>query len=342
MNNNSALSMNMHIPRALVITALVFAAAGCGGSSDSDGDTVAADNSTTVPANTVDISDAVFSERSGDCIDYIADYAASALDIQRSLGFTADVTITGDNDSCDLTSNNIPNHDFNDAAAKFATNVATVEQSFSIPRNPVLAANPTPLEQFIYNAIMLNGVPLDLLSAGCYDPTSPRADADGNTPIGCTTAAEWLLEPLSTEGGFGVDSHNAHVQPDGSYHYHGNPDAMFDDFPGPDGSPVIGFAADGFPIFGSYFYAQNTGSVRKATTGYTLKAGARSSSTGNPGGNYDGTYVADWEWTNAGDLDECNGMTVAGQYGYYVTDTYPWVMACHSGTPDDSFSKGSP
>jgi hypothetical protein len=41
----------------------------------------------------------------------------------------------------------------------------------------------------------------------------------------------------------------------------------------------------------------------------------------------DGTYVADWEWTDADDLDECNGMTVNGQYGYYVTDAYPWVMA---------------
>ena len=59
----------------------------------------------------------------------------------------------------------------------------------------------------------------------------------------------------------------------------------------------------------------------------------------NPGGNYDGTYVDDWEFTNAGDLDACNGMTVNGQYGYYVTESYPWVMGCISGTPDNSFNK---
>jgi hypothetical protein len=52
---------------------------------------------------------------------------------------------------------------------------------------------------------------------------------------------------------------------------------------------------------------------------------------------YDGTYVADWEFTDNGDLDECNGMEVDGQYGYYVTDAYPWVISCFKGTPHSSF-----
>ena len=38
----------------------------------------------------------------------------------------------------------------------------------------------------------------------------------------------------------------------GSYHYHCDPNALFDDVPVGEGSPVIGFAADGFPIYGSY------------------------------------------------------------------------------------------
>jgi hypothetical protein len=334
--------MNLPHTRYLVKTtlgmAIITMATGCGGGGGSASDDVS-DSSDNVNSTSVDISNAIFTERSADCSDYIADYAASVLDIQRSLGFELDVSITAGSDSCDLVSNNIPNHDFNDASAHFASNVATVGQQFSIPRNPQLAATVTPLEQRVYNGIMLNGVPLDLLSAGCYDPESPQADADGNTPIGCTTADEWLLDPPGTASGFGVDAHNAHVQPNGSYHYHGNPNAMFDDYPGPDGSPVIGFAADGFPIFGSYFYDLNSGSVRTAVSGYTLKNGDRPGGTGDPGGVYDGTYVDDWEWTGAGDLDVCNGMTVEGQYGYYVTDSYPWVMACHSGTPDDSFSK---
>ena len=61
----------------------------------------------------------------------------------------------------------------------------------------------------------------------------------------------WRFDPMFAANGFRVDSHNAHVQPNGSYHYHGMPNAMFDaDMPVE--SPVIGFAADGFPVFGSW------------------------------------------------------------------------------------------
>ena len=30
-------------------------------------------------------------------------------------------------------------------------------------------------------------------------------------------------------------------------------------------------------------------------------------------------------------------MVVDGQYGYYVTDEYPWVLGCFSCAPDASF-----
>lgn len=187
---------------------------------------------------------------------------------------------------------------------------------------------------------MLNGVVIDMLSAGCYSPNDPMADADGNTAIGCMSTDPWLLDPLGTDHKFGADSHNAHTQPDGTYHYHGSPNAMFNDSPSASGSPVIGFAADSYPIYGSYFLDPATSTVRKALSGYSQKSGSRGTqSDANPGGTYDGTYVDDYEFTNAGDLDECNGMTVDGQYGYYVTDTYPWVIKCHSGTLDASFNK---
>jgi len=44
---------------------------------------------------------------------------------------------------------------------------------------------------------------------------------------------------------------------------------------------------------------------------------------------------------NDGDLDACNGMMRGGIYGYYVTDSYPWMLACFQGSPDSSFNKGS-
>ena len=32
-------------------------------------------------------------------------------------------------------------------------------------------------------------------------------------------------------------------------------------------------------------------------------------------------------------------MTVDGVYAYYITDAYPYVIGCFSGTPDSSFDK---
>ncbi|MGB1222042.1 MAG: YHYH protein, partial [Alcanivoracaceae bacterium] len=36
-------------------------------------------------------------------------------------------------------------------------------------------------------------------------------------------------------------------------------------------------------------------------------------------------------------LDECNGMSINGLYGYFVTDDFPYLMNCLKGTPDPSF-----
>ncbi len=313
---------------------------GCSSNSSSTEDsTDNEDNNSGGNEAAIDIKNAIFTERSGDCADYTNQYEAAVVDITRSLGFNEEVLITADDSSCSLLSNTIPNHDFNDATAQFATDVSQVSRSFTIPRNPALAASASELTQPRYDGVMLNGVPIDILSAGCYDPTSPMADADGNVAIGCEASDGWLIDPLGSDSKFGADMHNAHTQPDGSYHYHGSPEAMFDDSPGGNGSPVIGFAADGFPIYGSYFFDADSGAVRKVVSGYTLKNGQRPSSVSDPGGEYDGIYVDDWEFTDAGDLDVCNGMTVDGQYGYYVTDSYPWIIKCLSGTPDDSFMR---
>ena len=51
-----------------------------------------------------------------------------------------------------------------------------------------------------------------------------------------------------------------------------------------------------------------------------------------------GQFIGDYEYADgSGDLDECNGMTVEGQYGYYLTDDYPYVVACYAGTPSGTF-----
>ena len=154
------------------------------------------------------------------------------------------------------------------------------------------------------------------------------------------TDTPWRYDPMSPLNKFGTDSHNAHTQPDGAYHYHGDPMAIYDSS-GQTASGVIGFAADGFPIYGPFI--DKNGSIRRVTSSYVLKSGMRQNQSGEgafPGGTYDGTYIDDYEYqAGIGDLDECNGMMINGRYGYFVTSTYPWIMKCFKGTPDSSFRK---
>lgn len=101
---------------------------------------------------------------------------------------------------------------------------------------------------------------------------------------------------------------------------------------------MIGFAADGFPIYGSFI--RDGGEVRKVQSSYRLRSGVKPSGDGQPGGIYDGLYRDDYEYVpGLGDLDECNGLSVNGAYRYYITEEFPYVLGCFSGTPDGSFFK---
>ena len=442
--------------------------------------------------NIINITNEIFSNRISDCASYADNYASNVRDLTRVIDFEGYVDVEVFDTYCNLSSDNIPNHDFNDSSANFRTNVAEIDRVFRVQRDPQMAPEISQINRQAWDAVMLNGVVADVKSAGCYKPSESRADADGNTEAGCGPNDNWMLIPLEYSTKFGADIHNAHVQPDGTYHYHGNPNAMFDDSPSGEGSPVIGFAADGFPIYGSYILDSLTGSYRKALSGYTLKEGTRGSiveiylldpledsrnfcidilgskenadtqrglqahtcysyqgeisvdqgfdkqriseyeffmpsfevcmtfnssdndlalgicngselqkftfltngnivinsdpslcvtvdqndaleggggnpvhlirelkieecqeslsiyqswgtrsikTNTNPGGEYSGIYEEDWEWTNSGDLDECNGMTYQAQYGYYVTDSYPFIINCFKGNIDSSFQK---
>ncbi len=299
---------------------------------------------------TLDITDAELTRRDGSCAAYVGSYESAVSDVKRNLGFNGSVVIASDGTKCTFTVNEIPNHDFNDAGAQFATDVSEQSGSYQIAVSPVEAANVTEVQVGVSNGVFLNGVSVDIIAAACY--------GEGNEPlgqekIGCgpdQNAHPWRYDPMSPLNGFGTDSHNAHPQPNGRYHYHGNPRALFDQQCEQNAavSPVIGFAADGFPIYGPCIEVD--GQIREARASYRLKnnGGARQSVSGYQtpeagvgsiaSSNYDGQFRGDWEYSaGSGDLDECNGMTVNGQYGYYITDSYPWVVGCYKGTVDASF-----
>ncbi|WP_234494201.1 YHYH protein [Vibrio maritimus] len=321
---------------------------GCGGGGDeSSGASDDSSNSNTVggdtPTANSDITDTLFTNTNGDCEQYTGDYTSNVEDIQRSASFTGTISVQSSGTHCIVQSNGIPNHDFNDASASFATNVSEQSQQYEFDASPSVSATVTELSLPVSEAILLNGVKVDLLAAACYGV--------GNEKTGCDQDQidnPWRFDPMSSLNRFGTDEHHAHVQPDGTYHYHGNPMAMFEqDCEGGEPSPVIGFAADGFPIYGSCFRDPADGVVKAATSSYQLKSGIRQAVTGYTtpvaGGSvvsnrYDGQFRGDYEYVVAlGSLDECNGMTIEGQYGYYVTNAFPWVLNCFKGDVDSSF-----
>jgi hypothetical protein len=324
------------ITKSLLLISLL---AGCSEIADgqelADENSLSTDNTPNISNSTdaTDISYAILSNRSANCADYVKTYTSLTKDIQNSTEHSGSLEIEVSNTKCTFTANNIPNHDFNDFSAHFATPVSAQNLSVSITSNPTHASSVTAISLMTDNAIMLNGVKLDLLAAACYGV--------GDEKIGCNDmSTPWRLDPMSSLNSFGTDTHNAHTQPDGSYHYHGSPNALFDTA-GASASPVIGFAADGYPIFGSYI--EDEGVIRKVTSSFALKSGNRVAISGtNPGGSYNGTYRDDYEYIpNLGDLDECNGMQLDGVYAYYVTDTFPYVLTCFKGDVDSSFNKAT-
>jgi hypothetical protein len=117
---------------------------------------------------------------------------------------------------------------------------------------------------------------------------------------------------------------------------------------------VTGFAADGFPIYGPCV-SDGDGGITRARSSYrrinVSNEGQlpRESQNGVPppvAGNgivlrdwHDGTFRNDYEYVpGLGNLDECNGATVNGQYGYFFTESYPYTVNCLKGEPDPTFS----
>ncbi len=148
------------------------------------------------------------------------------------------------------------------------------------------------------------------------------------------------MEALGGAFVFGADENNAHVQPNGQYHYHGMPEGTL----AKTGKSVtlVGFAMDGFPVYARYGYTTATdasSAIKVITPSYRKKAApdaGRPSTTTFPMG----TFTQDYEYAaGSGDLDECNGRTGVtpdfpnGTYHYYITDTFPFIQRCLKGTP---------
>ncbi len=180
--------------------------------------------------------------------------------------------------------------------------------------------------------VAINGVPFDPFTAEWFNRDS---------------SSGWHIEAMGTVN-LGLDANNAHVQPNGAYHYHGLPTGLLTDLSSSRHSKLIGWAADGFPVYALYGYSDpaSAGSaIKKLKSSWRLKSGTRPS---GPGGAYDGTYIEDYEFVaGLGDLDEANGrLTVtpefpSGTYAYFFTDAFPVIPHHFRANPDGTFALGA-
>jgi hypothetical protein len=227
---------------------------------------------------------------------------------------------------------------------------------FSFPKNPTAASNPVIVPYTSTIAVLINGIP----AFGNSDATSWSGQTQTNTPQGqhIWNVNAWYAEGFTLDTAFA-----AHPQQDGAYHSHATPFRLYD-FPSTSHSPIVGWAFDGYPIYGPYGYtsAMNSGSgisrmessyqLRNITQRHSLPDGTNLQPQ-DFGPNVSGThplgeYIEDYEYVaSLGDLDENNGRTCVtpefpgGTYAYFVTTdaagdpAYPYYLGAeYHGTLD--------
>jgi hypothetical protein len=239
---------------------------------------------------------------------------------------TSEIKITVEGDSRVIVANGVPDHP---SGHRNPGKVEAQDYRFRVPLNPKPAAKPTPLRHSLFG-IAVNGV--------VFDPsTNEFWNRDRN----------WMYDALSGKIELGMDANHAHVQPGGKYHYHGLPTALLKRLEANKKMVLVGYAADGFPIYGPRVHADANdpkSPLKAMKPSYRLKRGTRPGGDDGPGGKYDGTFFVDWEYEKGlGDLDDCNGRTgvtpeyPGGTYYYVLTDAFPFVPRQWRGEPDPSF-----
>ncbi|WP_082114207.1 YHYH protein [Kiloniella litopenaei] len=230
-----------------------------------------------------------------------------------------------------ISANGIPDHRTGNFPNRRNPNtIQSQNHLFRVPMHPKEASHITDVG-FNSFGVAINGIPFDPAANEFWQ----RDRHSG-----------WQYEAMSGKIDLGLDKNNAHVQPNGAYHYHGLPTGLIRNWSDNQHSSVIGYAADGFPIYVLYGYkdpTQTQSPIMPLASSYKLKTGTRN---GGPGGRHDGSFIQDYEYRRGfGDLDECNGRFCVtpeypeGTYAYFLTSEYPFIPRKFRGIPDKSFQK---
>lgn len=217
--------------------------------------------------------------------------------------------------------------------------------------------------------VFINGVSLfDYRDGVAWDPSSSALCGGPGNPMcpgGPSATMAWNRDAIPAEK-LGFDCSKGHPAM-GNYHHHQNPSAFKLDLQvvsticnlyDADGlyainssehSPLIGYAYDGFPIYGAYGYknADGSGGIARIQSGYQLRNITQRTHHADgtdvaDGPDVNGTYFLgyfreDYEWIeHTGQeeyLDEHNGRFCvtpeypAGTYAYFCTVDENWNSA---------------
>jgi len=220
----------------------------------------------------------------------------------------------------------------------------------------------TPTETSLGNiGNFINGVALfDWRDGVSWDPTTSSlcgGPLTNQCTGGPTATMDWNRDAVPAEN-IGFDCSKGHPAL-GNYHHHQNPTAFnldlievsdVCDLYAADGlyvidstshSPLIGFAYDGFPIYGAYAYknTDGTGGITRMKSSYSLI----NMTTRTNGPAVDATYFLgyfkeDYEYIANSEpdyLDEHNGR-------FCVTPEYPNGIYCYFATVDENWNSAYP
>jgi len=206
---------------------------------------------------------------------------------------------------------------------------------FKITRNPVQNTGTAITTSMGHIGVWSNGVSIFNPKDGYY--WNNTTSTFTSSPSGGT----WNRNALVYEG-VSFDNCLGHPAQNGEYHHHVNPKCLYNDADSTAHSPIIGYAFDGFPIYGAYGYTNinGTGAIKRMKSSYVLSTATTRASGPPVNSTYpEGNMCEDYIYTaGAGDLDAHNGRFCvtpdypSGIYAYFVTidaslaPAYPFVI----------------
>ncbi len=224
------------------------------------------------------------------------------------------VTVTVEGTTRTIASNSLPNHETGDFPnAGNPNEISEQELNYEFTTAPVYTGNATFAQT---SGVGVNGIAME--------------PGTGET-VSCESGESYRIEALQDLYNLGLDVNNAHVQPDGQYHYHGLSQFLVAAFDSDEDLVHVGFAADGFLMYYSKSGAFDTGYSLATEPRTGTDCTYRGETVEVDGTMPDGTYVSDWVHTDAGDLDECMGTEVNGEYVYVIGEQYPYISRCLNG-----------